>query len=152
MYTVKNYYSKLSNENKILMHFSHSFFISLAYFFFQILLNLFYSENEPNQIEWLKNSPQNPLNDLKSFQKKSKTKQKIIKIYSNYYYVLRKVYLPVILSKVVMLKQMAVHQHPCRYWKGVVLVLSIKIKLTPQKSNKSMPFSENKSFPLFEFH
>lgn len=152
MYTVKNYYSKLSNENKILMHFSHSFFISLAYFFFQILLNLFYSENEPNQIEWLKNSPQNPLNDLKSFQKKSKTKQKIIKIYSNYYYVLRKVYLPVILSKVVMLKQMAVHQHPCRYWKGVVLVLSIKIKLTSQKSNKSMPFSKNKSFPLFEFH
>lgn len=62
--------------------------------------------------------------------------KKIIKIYSNYYYVLRKVYLPVILSKVVMLKQMAVHQHPCRYWKGVVLVLSIKIKLTPQKSNK----------------
>lgn len=152
MYTVKNYYSKLSNENKILMHFSHSFFISLAYFFFQILLNLFYSENEPNQFEWLKNSPQNPLNDLKSFQKKSKTKQKIIKIYSNYYYVLRKVYLPVILSKVVMLKQMAVHQHPCRYWKGVVLVLSIKVKLTPQKSNKSMPFSKNKSFPLFEYY
>lgn len=76
MYTVKNYYSKLSNENKILMHFSHSFFISLAYFFFQILLNLFYSENEPNQIEWLKNSPQNPLNDLKSFQKKIENKTK----------------------------------------------------------------------------
>lgn len=76
MYTVKNYYSKLSNENKILMHFSHSFFISLAYFFFQILLNLFYSENEPNQIEWLKNSPQNPLNDLKSFQKNRKLNQK----------------------------------------------------------------------------
>lgn len=50
MYTVKNYYSKLSYENKILMHFSHSFF----HFFGVLLFSnsfesiLFRKRTEPN--------------------------------------------------------------------------------------------------------
>lgn len=137
------------NFNALFPFFFHFFGVLLFSNSFESIL--FRKRTEPNwmiekfstkSFEWPEIVP-----------KKSKTKpKKIIKIYSNYYYVLRKVYLPVILSKVVMLKQMAVHQHPCRYWKGVVLVLSIKIKLTPQISNKSMPFSKNKSFPLFEFY